>query len=144
MAQVVYNRFKQRVATAQIDLDSANIRCLILEATAAGAFDPDLDTVTALLAVGSVVEATGTGAGRRTATLTVTEDDTNNRANIALSSAVTWTGANWGDAVAVVFYDEGSGTDGTRQLIAYYDTGLPITTNGGDLTINTGDILRLA
>jgi hypothetical protein len=144
MAQVVYNRFKQRVVTGQIDLDSANIRCLILETTAAGAFNPDIDTVSALLAVGGVTEATGTGAGRRTATLTVTEDDTNDRANVALASAVTWTGANWGDAVAVVFYDEGSGTDATRQLIAYYDTGLPITTNGGDLTINTGDILRVA
>lgn len=144
MAQVVYNRFKQRVASGQTDLDSANIRCLILEATAAGAFSPDIDTVSALLAVGSVVEATGTGAVRKTVTLTVTEDDTNDRANIALSSSVVWTGANWGDAVAVVFYDEGGGTDGTRHLIAYYDTGLPITTNGGDFTINAGDILRLA
>jgi hypothetical protein len=143
MAQVFYNRFKQRVLTAQIDLDSANIRCLILEATAAGAFDPDLHTVANLLAVGSVVEATGTGAVRKTATLDVTHDDVNNRADISLTADIVWTGANWGDAVAVVFYDEGGGTDGTRQLIAYYDTGLPITTNGGSLTIVAAKIAEL-
>lgn len=147
MADTVYNRFKHRSVTGATAIGTATIKALLLETTAAGAYDPDLNTVTDLLAVGSVAEMVATGYVRKTVTLTATEDDTNNRDNIALTS-VTWTalgvaGGGDGSIVAVVFYDEGGGTDGTRYLISYHDTGFPIVTNGGDVTVNAGDILRL-
>lgn len=147
MAEKVYNRFKHRSATGATAIGTATIKALLLEATAAGAFDPDLNTVTELLAVGAVAEMVATNYARKTVTLTATEDDVNDRDNVALTS-VTWTalgvaGGGDGSIVAVVFYDEGGGTDATRYLISYHDTGFPIITNGGDVTLNAGDVLRL-
>lgn len=147
MAEKIYNRFKHRSATGATAIGTSTIKALLLETTAAGAYDPDLNTVTDLLAVVGVAEMIATNYARKTATLTGTEDDANDRENIALT-ALTWTalgvaGGGDGSIVAVVFYDEGGGTDATRYLISHHDTGFPLVTNGGDVTLGAGDVVRL-
>ena len=148
MAERVYNRFKFRSATGLDDWDAPiDSRTLLLETTAAGAFDPDLNTVADLLAVGGVAELVATGYARKTNTgEAASEDDTNDRANLT-ATIPTWTalGAASGDnVVAAVIYNEGGGTDATRTLISYHDTNLVVALNGGDFTINTpADVLRL-
>lgn len=135
------------MANGSLDLDTSTVGILLLRTTAAGAFDPDLDTVTALLAVGSVLEANFTNYARKTGlTATVTEDDANNRANVDLANQ-TWTaagGAANNTPVAAVVFQDGAG-DGTRYLISYHDTNFgSVATNGGDYTINISDFLRIA
>lgn len=52
------------------------------------------------------------------------------------SADVTWTSVSGATVEAVVLYKD-TGTPGTSQLLAWYDTGitgLPLTPNGGDVT----------
>ena len=66
MAVVVTNRAKRDVANGSLDLDTADLRVLLLRvnpdgALPAGAIDPDLTTVSGLLAVSTVVELSASG-----------------------------------------------------------------------------------
>lgn len=124
---------------------------LLLETTAAGAYDPDLDDVAALLAVGGVAELTATNYARATLageTLSGGPDDANNRVNLDCNDVVFTSlgvaGGTDGSVVAAVIYDEGGGTDGTRYLISYHDSGFPVVTNGQNFTVATpNDVMRL-
>jgi hypothetical protein len=143
----VYNRGAYRMVHGDLVYHSGDVRWLLLETTVAGAYDPDLNTVTELLAVGGVAELVATGYARKAGTgEATTEDDTNNRVNLDVAIPV-WTslGAAAGDAVvAAVAYDEGGGTDATRYLLSYHDEGMPVSLNGGDFEITTpNDHMRL-
>ena len=147
MAQVVYNRAKDDMAEAYIA--GRTFKMMLLKTTAAGAFVATIDTVTNLLAVGSVAECDFTNYTRKTlASTTSTEDDGNNRANVD-SANVTWTSAggatNNTPAAAVIIDTTVDTSDSTRILVAYYDTNFgSVATNGGDFTVNITDWLRLA
>ena len=137
MAETVYNRGKTRVFAGDTPLDTADLRMLIVTGTTTGASNPDLNTVADLDAVAGVgihterVALTGE---------TVTQDDTNNRAN-ADADAVVFAAAPAVSALAAVIYDEGGGTDATRFLVSFHDTGFPQPMDGG-LTVNIADWLR--
>lgn len=141
--ELVYNIAKVKFANGTLDWDVTggigDIRCLIIEGTvAAAATNPDSSTLTAAL-TGST-EASGTGytrksLGTKSSTMIVTQDDTNNRA-ILKADPITWTGANWGTADGIIVYLHVDGTDANDIPISFHDGGLPVTTNGGDLTIN--------
>jgi hypothetical protein len=135
MAEVVYNRGKQRIMTAQFDLDGTSLRACYISGTKTGASDPDLDTVADLDAVTSVVVS---GDRATPGTQAVAQNDTNDRgeadcANFSFPAAAGVT------ALALVLYDEGGGTDATRHLLAFYDTGfgagLPVD---GGLNVTIG------
>lgn len=53
------------------------------------------------------------------------------------ASDVTWAAVAAGDTVKAVVLYKDTGSDGTSPLLAYIDvvTGLPLTTNGSDITI---------
>lgn len=149
MADVVYNIAKARMASGSLDWDTTDIRCLLIGTNAntpAQMYNPDLDTVQALLALAGIAELATTGYSRRTVgTRTVTEDDANDRANLDAGS-ITWTAIGTGAeaARALVIFEEGGGTDATRNLISFHDTNFPKTLNGGDLTVNTpNDVIRV-
>ena len=98
----------------------------------------DADTLAAVLALGSVAEATNTGYSRQTRSDTqvaaVTVDDTNNRAeadfdDVTFSSVSA--GDNWTDIL--VCYGEG-GADSTLIPLTLHD--FVVTPNGGDITVN--------
>lgn len=137
MTEVVYNRGKARLLNGSSTWGTADLRLLIISGASvpAGAYDPDLNTVTDLLGVSGVTEMAGTGYTRKALTTeAVTEDDTNNRA-VLDADDITWTGLDAGVLRAAVVYDEGGGTDATRHLISYHDSNFPKTSNGGDMTI---------
>lgn len=113
----------------------------------AGAYATTLDTVSDLLAVSGVTECNATNYTRKAlASETNTEDDGNNRTDLELGTAITWIalgGAANDTLRALFFYAEAgsSATDATRDLICV----IPITalpTNGGDVTLPTGDVIR--
>jgi hypothetical protein len=110
---------------------------LVFTGTQTGTADPDLNTVADLDAVSSVaihserIALTGEA---------VAEDDTNNRAgfdtnNVSFGASVGTT------AQGVAVYDEGGGTDASRDLLLIVTDGFPLSMDGG-LTVNVTDILR--
>jgi hypothetical protein len=139
MAEVVYNIAKLRFTNGSNDWDTSDIRVLVIgtnATTPSQMFDPDLTTVAALLALTGIAEASGTGYARKTTVRQDTVDNVNDRANLD-ADAITWNGASGWTARAVVFYEEGGGTDATRNLISFHDSNFPVVTNGGDFTVNT-------
>ena len=139
MAEVTYNRGATRILAGDTPLDSADLRMLLIAGASlpAGWNNPDLNTLAELDAVTDVVFHS-----ERIALLskTVTQDDTNNRAN-ADSAAVAFAAAPGVTARAAIIYDEGGGTDATRYLISGHGTGFPQPLDGG-LNVPIADWLR--
>jgi len=146
MADTVYNIAKARMASGDLDLNADTIRMLLLKTTAAGAYDPDLTSVAAVLAVGSVAECDFTNYVRKDlASLTVTANNTDNRADVDAAN-VTWTAAggaaNNTPAAALIY--EFITNDAGSFPISYHDTNFAsVATNGGDYTVTIADFLRL-
>lgn len=139
MAEVVYNVGKTRIANGNTNLASGDLRMLIIITSKTGADNPDLATLAAIDAVGTVAFHSERVA---LASLTVTQDDTNDRAN-ADSGNVTFAAAPGVTALAAVIYDHAAGaSDSLRYPIAFYDTGFPQPMDGG-LVVNVADYLRL-
>lgn len=139
MAQVVYNIGKTRIANGSTNLASGDIRILIIITSTAGASDPDLGTLAAIDAVGTVAFHTERIA---LSSLTVTQDNTNDRANIDAAN-VSFAAAPGVTALAALIYDNAAGgSDSVRFPIAFYDTGFPQPMDGG-LNVTITDYLRL-
>lgn len=139
MAEVVYNIAKTRIAQGLTDLDGGDIRALVIITSKTGAADPDLGTLAAIDAVGTVAFHTErlTLAG-----LTVTADNVNDRANVDASN-LSFAAAPGVSALALLIYDNAAGaTDTVRFPIAFYDTGFPQPMDGG-LNITINDYLRV-
>src|SRR5690349_21122564 len=122
MAETVTNRGKFRFFSAFLAANDVRMGAIL--GTAVGVNDPDLNTVADLDAV----------AGE-----TVGEDDVNNRAfydanNTSFSPVAATT------VQGVFIYDEGGGTDASRDLIAVYTTGFPQVLDGG-LNINIANLI---
>lgn len=145
MTEVWFNKPKNDAMTAW--LSGRTLKAMLLKTTAAGARDPDVATVTALLAVGGVAECDFTNYVRKTlASLTATLDNTNDRSAVD-SASLTWTsagGATNNTPAALVIIDCTVDTnDGTRVPVGYYDTNFgTIATNGADWVVNISDFLR--
>lgn len=106
-----YNRGKYLLATGALDLSTADVRMALV--TSSYTFNPDHNTMDEVSN-----EVTGTGYSRKTlATLTVTENDTDNCAYFGADN-VSWTGASFSTPAAAVLYVEGI-DDSARELIAY-------------------------
>jgi len=144
MAEIAYNIGKTRIAQGLTDLDGGDIRMAIIITSKTGANDPDLGTIAAIDAVGTVAFHTERVA---MTSLSVTQDNTNDRANID-SANVTFAAAPGVTALAAVVYDNNSqaGTpptgDGSRFPITYHDTGFPQPMDGG-LVVTVSDWARL-
>lgn len=134
MAEIVYNRGKFQVFTQGVP-STADLRMAYFVGTETGVTDdPDLNTVADVEAVAGVTVSTERIALTNE---TITEDDTNNRAD-ADADTVSFA-AQPETAEGVIIYYEGGGADGTRLLLAGYTTGFPQPVNGGlDVNIPNG------
>lgn len=134
MATTVFNVAKGKMADGSLDLDTTDVRTLLLKVAPAGAQDPDLATITALLAVSTTAECDFTNYARKGALAgrSVSVDNANDRAQVAASTQ-TWTaagGASNNTIVAAVHYIEGA-TD-TLRIPVSIDVFTGVTTNGSD------------
>jgi len=153
MAAVFYNRAKKEIMDGTIDLLTDVIKVMLV--TSVYVANPDHDFVDMAGASDPIdAELTGTGyqagfagTGRKTlSNKTVTESDGTNKAFLDNTVDLTWSAINAGVAAAFIVYKHLT-SDAASVLIAYVDTGgFPITTNGGDLTVqfNAAGILELA
>lgn len=140
MADIWYNIGKTRVAAGDTPLDTSDLRAAIIITSKTGADDPDLATVAAIDAVGTVALHSERVA---LTSLTVTVDNTNNRANMD-SANVTFAAAPGVTALAMVIYDHAAGgSDATRFPLTFHDTnfGAGIPMDGG-LVVTVTDWAR--
>lgn len=147
----VYNQFKHLQADDTIDLLSDTLKVILVGSTYSATVDDSF--VSPTIAAGQELNGTGytggyQGSGRKTlSSKVVVRDDVNNRAEFS-AAPVTWTGINAGVITAAVIIRERAATGDTMsELIAYInDGGLPLTTNGGDVTFtwNAEGILQLS
>ncbi|NNF96130.1 MAG: hypothetical protein HKM94_04285 [Halobacteria archaeon] len=133
MADTVYNRFKLGCLQAAYDLQEAGDDVQVGLVTSSYTLNGD----THLDWADITNELSGTGytaGGADIANQTTTQDDTDDE-GVFDGDNVTWTGINAGTAAAAITY-QNTGTAATSLLIGYHDSGgFPITTNGGNLTI---------
>lgn len=140
MADVIFNSFKKEIMDGTIDLDTDNIKVMLVTS----AYTPDQDAHTRISDVTNEVAGTGYTAGGQTlAGVTMSQDNTDNE-GVFDATDTTWSTATISAAAAVLYKD--TGTPSTSPLIAYFDFGATKSSSGADFTIQWGaeGILNLA
>ena len=126
MANALYDKARERFLTGQLDWLTADIKVILVDAGAGGAYTPnftshqylsDVSAGARIATSGSLTSKTATGGAADAADVTF--------------SAVTGVSCE-----ALILYKD-TGDPNTSPLIAYIDsgTGLPITPNGGDVVV---------
>lgn len=133
MASLIYTSFFEDLAKADIDLDTATIKVMLVTSD----YTENKDTHTKRSDVTNEVTGTGYTAGGATVTATVTKDTTNDRLDIALGGT-TWPTSTITARKAVYYVS--TGTASTDRLIAVNDFGSDVTTSAGTLTLNASTL----
>lgn len=141
MAAWVSNYLKKKIANGEVQLVAHDIRVILISSSFNGNANHEF--------VGNVPvlgELSGTGYVRKSlANKVINVDTPNNRAEFDADD-VTWTGINAGTAVGALLIRHVT-NDADSPIIGFTDQGgFPITTNGGDVTIqwNAEGILQIA
>jgi hypothetical protein len=123
MTNALYDKGRQGFLEGAIDWDTDDIRVILVDT---GAYTVNLATHDNLddVPVGARIATSGAFSGK-----TVTD-------GVADANDVTLSSVSGVQSEALVIYKH-TGTESTSRLIAYIDTatGLPITPNGADITI---------
>lgn len=125
MANALYTTFKNNLLTqaaTQVDFDADDIRAILVDN---GAYTVNLGTHDFLDDVpGGARIATAALAGESVTT------------NVFDANDVTFSAVSGASIESIVIYKH-TGTESTSRLIAYIDTAtnLPVTPNGGDITV---------
>lgn len=129
MASVFYNGFKLKIQNGSIDMDTDTIKCALVTST----YSPNIDTHVFWSDVTNEVSGTGYTAGGATlASVTVTQDNTNDR-GVVDAADVTWSTATITARAAVLY--KSTGTSSTSPLICYIDFGSDQSSSGGNFVI---------
>lgn len=142
------NNFKEQVMEGVIDLVNDTVRVALISDDTAYTFDPATDTfVNDVLDSGNTAEEfNGTGYSRQTLTnVTVTQDDVDDE-GVADADDVTFPSLDGDTIQAILIYQQVGGDDttpGDDRILTVLDddsagsiADLPLTTNGGDITLN--------
>jgi hypothetical protein len=123
MANALYDKGREGFLDGSIDWDTNDIRAILVDT---GAYTVNLATHDNLddIAGGARIAVSGSLTSK-----TVTD-------GVADAADVTFSAVSGATVEAIVLYKH-TGTESTSRLIAYYDTGtgLPVTPNGGDITV---------
>jgi len=141
------NNFKEELMEAQFDFLNDTLKVALVSDNTAYSFSPDTDTFVGDVLDGGTTaeEFQGSGYSRQTlSNVTVTQDDTDDE-GVADADDVTFTSLDGDTIQAVLVYKEVGGdetTPGDDPIIAVFDDNsagsladLPLTTNGGDVTL---------
>ncbi len=123
MANALYDHGREGFLDGSIDFDTDDIRCILIDAadyTVDLAAHDNLDDIPAAarVAVSGALASKTVDAG------------------VADAADVTFSSVTGDQCEAIVIYKH-TGVESTSRLIAYIDsaTGLPVTPNGGDITV---------
>ena len=129
MADAVYNDFKSGVVSGLIDLGGDTFKIMLVTAT----YAPNVDTHTFRSSVTNEVSGTGyTAGGQALANVSLTTDDTNDRAVWNADDPV-WTASTITARGAVIYQDTGNAA--TDRLVCYLDFGSDIASTNADFTV---------
>lgn len=138
----IYNSVKTLLFNGGIDLDTDNLRILLLSDSQA--YTPNIDSeafVDDVVGV-SATELNATNYTRKSLSVTVTQDNVDNEA-VADATDLTWTalGGTTDDTIggAIVYREVGAddSTPADDDLIAHLTSAdFPMPTNGGDVSLN--------
>jgi len=140
MANVIYNSFKRDIQNGSIDLDTDDIKVMLVT----NAYVPDIDTHTKASDITNEVVGTGyTAGGVSLATKTVTADNTNDLGKFDADD-VTWATSTITARGAVIYKSRG-GASSADELVAYLDfVSDKVSTAGNfNLIFNANGILTL-
>lgn len=144
MAQAVTNKAKTLIAQGALNLQTADLRMGLLKVCANVATStPDINFITDMEAHADFAELTGAAGYARVAlgTKTVTEDDSIDAAKIDAADVSFGALAAGGTIVGAFIYVNVT-NDTDSPVVGIYDlTSTP--TNGGTVTVNVADYLRL-
>ena len=151
MTDFLYNTGATEMWDQTIDLLNDTPKAMLV--TSSYSADRDDDVVDAAGANDPVDhELSGTGyaagwggSGRKSlASKTITVDKANDRAEFDCAD-ITWSAIDAGTPSQMLTVKEGGADDTTSRLIAHHDSGFPVVTNGGDLTveINAEGLMQL-
>jgi len=142
MAQTATNKAKYLFATGAIVPGTTDLRMGLLKTLSGHSNVADLNTVSEMEAHADFAELTASGYARVALTsVAATEDDTNDRANIDCAD-VAFAAISAGETIVGCFIFQHTGSDSTASLIGVYDLA-STPTNGGTVTVNVSDFLRL-
>lgn len=124
MANAIYPKYKEALldAAANVDINDGTVKVALVD-TGTYTYNAAHEFLTSLTGVVGTAQT----IGNTTVTNGVFDGDN-----------VTYTAVTGNSVEALVIYVD-TGTAGTSRLVAYIDTsvtGLPVTPNGGDITIN--------
>lgn len=125
MSNALYDYGREGFLAGDIDWDGDDIKVLLVDT---GTYTVDLATDQHHDDVSGIVATSGNLASK-----TVTD-------GVADAADVTFSSVSGSSVEAIVIYQD-SGVSSTSRLIAYIDTGtgLPVTPNGGDITVQWSD-----
>ena len=125
MANALYDTGRAAFLNAGVNWASDNIKAVLVKVTSGYTVNLSTDQFLSTIVSGNRIAVSGNLASKTTT------------AGVADAADVTFSAVTGSAAGAVVIYKD-SGTDTTSQLIAYIDTatGLPVTPNGGDITVS--------
>ena len=126
-----YGLFFKSVFNKEIDIDSDNIKIMLLDNTYT--FDQDAHQYKS--SITGEVSGTGyTAGGQQLTSVSVTYDTSTN--TIKLDAAYpSWANSTITGVKKAVIYDSTPGTDATRPLIAYLESDTTLSTTSGTLSI---------
>lgn len=137
MASLVYNKAIQSALTGGIDFDTDTFYMMLVTSS----YTPDQDAHEDRADVTNEVTGTGYTAGGDSTTVTVTQDNANDRVDIDFSD-VTWASSTITAAAAVIY--KSTGTEADDLLVAYLDFGGDVSSTSGDFTVSVTTPLRFA
>jgi len=125
MANALYDKGREAFLSGTINWEADNIKVALVRGyTVNTATHEYLSDITG--GGGGTIVATSGNLASKTPT-----------AGVADAADFTWTAVGTGAACAYIIIYKDTGVAGTSRLIAYIDTatGLPVTPNGGDITV---------
>jgi hypothetical protein len=134
MASGAYQNGISKILDGTIDLDTAVLKIMLLKSTYT--YDPDHAAVSSLTEITGVANYTGGfgGAGRKTATVAISLDNTNNKVIVTFTD-LTWTALGTGDTIGgAALVREITNDAGSIPVVFFDFTDIP--TNGGDVTLD--------
>jgi hypothetical protein len=137
MASLVYNTGVYSAVTGAIDFDTDTFYMMLVTSS----YTPDKDTHEDRADVTNEVSGSGYSTGGQSVTVTVTQDNTNDRIDVDFAD-VTWSSSTITAAAAVVY--KSTGAAATDLLVAYLDFGGDTSSNNGDFVVSTTTPLRFA
>lgn len=136
MASLNFNSCLNDLARGAIDFDTDSFKVMLVTAS----YTPDKDAHSKRADVTNEVSGTGYTAGGAAVTATVTQDNTNDRLDVAFSNP-SWASATITARAAVIYKSRG-GAASADELVAYVDFGGNITSTSGTFAVSFTAPLR--